>query len=139
MISELWSLLLFHSSLPVIEDVMQVKSPPTPPPPRVHLDLPSFIPLVSRLPQSFFFRVREFAPTEEEKWVEEFQTQMGSDLASVAKEMTKSITDPSINATEVLLYILQVWSFFLNDFLFGNQIHTVEHKMLAQLKLNEKY
>ncbi len=32
--------------------------------------------------------------------MEEFQHQMGSGLAAVAKEMTESITDPSIKSTE---------------------------------------
>lgn len=48
-------------------------------------------------------RVSEFAPTEEEKWVSEFEQRMKSsrDLSNVAKEMTDTVTDPSIQATEV--------------------------------------
>lgn len=49
-------------------------------------------------------RVKEFAPTEDEKWVQEFENQVssqGKTLASVAKEMTEAVTDPEINATEV--------------------------------------
>jgi len=45
-------------------------------------------------------RVREFAPTEEEKWVDEFQHQVGSDVSAVAREMVESVTDPTIQATE---------------------------------------
>lgn len=49
-------------------------------------------------------RVKEFAPTEDEKWVQEFENQVSSQgrtLASVAKELTETVTDPEINATEV--------------------------------------
>lgn len=49
------------------------------------------------------YRVKEFAPTAEEKWVQEFEDQLSSQrsLSSVAKEMTETVTDPEINATEV--------------------------------------
>ena len=45
----------------------------------------------------------EFAPTEEEKWVSEFERNMKSsrDLSAVAKEMTETVTDPDIQASEV--------------------------------------
>lgn len=48
-------------------------------------------------------RAREFAPSEEEKWVAEFEEQIksGRDLQSVAKEMSESVTDPDIQASEV--------------------------------------
>ena len=54
-------------------------------------------------------RVKEFAPTEDEKWVQEFEKQMssqGRSLASVAKEMTETVTDPEITATEVSFCLL---------------------------------
>ena len=51
-------------------------------------------------------RVKEFAPTEDEKWVQEFEKsqQLASSqrtLSSVAKEMTETVTDPELKATEV--------------------------------------
>ena len=53
----------------------------------------------------FFPRAREFAPTEDEKWVAEFEEQMkssdGRDLQSVARDMTQAVTDPDIQASEV--------------------------------------
>ena len=54
----------------------------------------------------FLLRAREFAPTEDEKWVAEFEEQMrsssdGKDLQSVARDMTQAVTDPDIQATEV--------------------------------------
>ena len=53
----------------------------------------------------FFHRAREFAPTEDEKWVAEFEEQMrssdGRDLQSVARDMTQVVTDPDIQASEV--------------------------------------
>lgn len=52
-------------------------------------------------------RVKEFAPTEDEKWAQEFEKEMSSQersLASVAKEMTESVTDPEISATEVSFF-----------------------------------
>lgn len=53
----------------------------------------------------FRSRAREFAPTEDEKWVAEFEEQMrssdGRDLQSVARDMTQAVTDPDIQASEV--------------------------------------
>ena len=53
----------------------------------------------------FLPRAREFAPTEDEKWVAEFEEQMrssdGRDLQSVARDMTQAVTDPDIQASEV--------------------------------------
>ena len=54
----------------------------------------------------FLHRAREFAPTEDEKWVAEFEEQMrssdgGRDLQSVARDMTQAVTDPDIQASEV--------------------------------------
>lgn len=51
-----------------------------------------------------FLRAKEFAPTEDEKWVAEFEEQMksGRDLQSVARDMTQSVTDPDIQETEVM-------------------------------------
>ena len=53
-------------------------------------------------------RVREFAPTEDEKWVAEFEEQMksdgGVDLQSIARNMSQSVTDPDIQDTEVQLH-----------------------------------
>ena len=51
-------------------------------------------------------RVKEFAPTPDEKWVEEFENQYpstsgGRGLAAVAKEMTETVTDPELKETEV--------------------------------------
>ena len=48
-------------------------------------------------------RVKEFAPTEDEKWVQEFEQHLSSQhsLSSVAKEMVDTVTDPEIKATEV--------------------------------------
>ena len=46
-------------------------------------------------------RVREFAPMEEEKWVDEFQNQMKAGVSAVAREMVESVTDPTIQSTEV--------------------------------------
>lgn len=49
-------------------------------------------------------RAKEFAPTPDEKWVEEFENQFTSKnkrLADVAKEMTETVTDPEIKGTEV--------------------------------------
>ena len=52
--------------------------------------------------------MREFAPTEDEKWVAEFEEQMksggGGDLQSIARDMSQSVTDPDIQETEVLHY-----------------------------------
>ena len=48
--------------------------------------------------------MKEFAGSEEEKWVQEFEgesQQQQRSLASVAKEMTETVTDPEIRATEV--------------------------------------
>ena len=54
---------------------------------------------------AIFVRAREFAPTEDEKWVAEFEEQMrssdGRDLQSVARDMTQAVTDPDIQASEV--------------------------------------
>lgn len=53
----------------------------------------------------FLLRAREFAPTEDEKWVAEFEEQLrssdGRDLQSVARDMTQAVTDPDIQASEV--------------------------------------
>lgn len=52
-------------------------------------------------------RVKEFAPTPDEKWVEEFENQFTSKnkrLAAVAKDMTETVTDPEIKETEVSDY-----------------------------------
>lgn len=49
-------------------------------------------------------RVREFAPSTDEKWVEEFESEIASknkQLADVAKEMTETVSDPEIKETEV--------------------------------------
>ena len=53
------------------------------------------------------FRAREFAPTEDEKWVTEFEEQMksGDGLQSVARDMSQSVTDPDIQATEVHMFV----------------------------------
>lgn len=56
--------------------------------------------------------VKEFAGSEEEKWVQEFegqsQQQQQRSLASVAKEMTETVTDPEIRATEFMDFIKKV-------------------------------
>lgn len=53
-------------------------------------------------------RAREFGTSEDQKWVEEFEKEQQQqhashqkDLSSVAKEMTETVTDPAIKATEV--------------------------------------
>lgn len=52
----------------------------------------------------------EFAPTEEEKWVSEFEQQKGAGLTSVAKEMVESIKDPDMQATEFMSFVQKLAS-----------------------------